>query len=528
MTALRTLALGALLLAGCSDGSGPSPETARTEAERDLARATRDLEQSRAANAALLDERNASRSRIETLTAAGSRLEQRNRELAARLARSDEAGRSLRRQRDEGLRRMAALDAEVRSLRANLARANGEIRRLRVQRPDDQRRLADAHLRGVAAGREFDRLRRHNAFLLRERGNLQAWLQEANAARRSQQDAMATLEQNVAREKAARTEADAANAGLRARLDGVEGLVSTLEANRDGLEQAIAREKSARTEADATIAGLRADLERAEGRVAALTSDRDSLQSRLADLKTRSAREAEARQKRATELEAALARADTKTDGAPGTGDAPSTKVDLETDLEAANERIARLESAKRYLVEKLEACTDAKQAQRAELDALEWMARVASQRMRSSGFLRVATETTGQEKAPRHEKELRESRERLKTLEAEQAALQKRLAETRTELEAARKQVETLTWANKKLVKELDAAYAGNKGGPWGALPEGYRGSYVVQKGQSLSEIAKAFYGDPGRWTDLVAANRDKIPDPNMVKAGTVILIPD
>jgi hypothetical protein len=77
---------------------------------------------------------------------------------------------------------------------------------------------------------------------------------------------------------------------------------------------------------------------------------------------------------------------------------------------------------------------------------------------------------------------------------------------------------VQTLTWANEVLVKELDAAYAAGDSGP---LPKGTRGMYVLRKGESLSRVAKAFYGDPERWKDIVAANKDKIPDPDMVKAG-------
>ena len=74
----------------------------------------------------------------------------------------------------------------------------------------------------------------------------------------------------------------------------------------------------------------------------------------------------------------------------------------------------------------------------------------------------------------------------------------------------------------------ELNAAYASGKAGKTPQLPEGMRGMYVIQKGQSLSEVAKAFYGDPGRWQDLVEANKEKILDPDMIEAGTVILIPD
>ena len=96
---------------------------------------------------------------------------------------------------------------------------------------------------------------------------------------------------------------------------------------------------------------------------------------------------------------------------------------------------------------------------------------------------------------------------------------------ELEAEYAAVKKQVETLTWANEVLVKELDAAYAAGDSGP---LPKGTRGMYVLRKGESLSRVAKAFYGDPERWKDIVAANKDKIPNPDMVKAGTVIVIPE
>ena len=40
--------------------------------------------------------------------------------------------------------------------------------------------------------------------------------------------------------------------------------------------------------------------------------------------------------------------------------------------------------------------------------------------------------------------------------------------------------------------------------------------------------DAAKAFYGDAERWKDIVAANEAKIPDPDRVAAGTIILIAD
>ncbi len=82
--------------------------------------------------------------------------------------------------------------------------------------------------------------------------------------------------------------------------------------------------------------------------------------------------------------------------------------------------------------------------------------------------------------------------------------------------------------WANEVLVKELEAAYRSRETGAPGLLPAGSRGIYVLREGESLSRVAKAFYGDAGRWRDLVEANKDKIPDPDMVKAGTIIVIPE
>ena len=44
---------------------------------------------------------------------------------------------------------------------------------------------------------------------------------------------------------------------------------------------------------------------------------------------------------------------------------------------------------------------------------------------------------------------------------------------------------------------------------------------TYVVQAGDSLSAIAKKFYGDANRWKEIWEANKDKIPDPNVISVG-------
>lgn len=51
---------------------------------------------------------------------------------------------------------------------------------------------------------------------------------------------------------------------------------------------------------------------------------------------------------------------------------------------------------------------------------------------------------------------------------------------------------------------------------------------SYTVKKGDSLSKIAKQFYGDAGKWKKIHAANADKIPNPDLIHPGLQLTIPE
>jgi nucleoid-associated protein YgaU len=51
---------------------------------------------------------------------------------------------------------------------------------------------------------------------------------------------------------------------------------------------------------------------------------------------------------------------------------------------------------------------------------------------------------------------------------------------------------------------------------------------NYIVKKGDNLSKIAKQFYGDPGKWKKIHAANADKIPNPDLIHPGLQLTIPD
>lgn len=51
---------------------------------------------------------------------------------------------------------------------------------------------------------------------------------------------------------------------------------------------------------------------------------------------------------------------------------------------------------------------------------------------------------------------------------------------------------------------------------------------TYIVKSGDSLSKIARQFYGDANKWKRIHAANKDKIPNPDLIHPGLQLTIPD
>ena len=51
---------------------------------------------------------------------------------------------------------------------------------------------------------------------------------------------------------------------------------------------------------------------------------------------------------------------------------------------------------------------------------------------------------------------------------------------------------------------------------------------THTVAKGDSLSKIAKQFYGDAKQWKKIFEANKDTIKNPDLIFPGQVIKIPD
>ena len=50
----------------------------------------------------------------------------------------------------------------------------------------------------------------------------------------------------------------------------------------------------------------------------------------------------------------------------------------------------------------------------------------------------------------------------------------------------------------------------------------------YSVQPGDSLSKIAKKFYGNANDWKRIFEANRDRVKNPDLIQPGWTLKIPE
>ncbi len=50
---------------------------------------------------------------------------------------------------------------------------------------------------------------------------------------------------------------------------------------------------------------------------------------------------------------------------------------------------------------------------------------------------------------------------------------------------------------------------------------------TYTVQSGDTLSKIARQFYGNPNDYMKIFNANRDQLQDPNKIQPGQQLVIP-
>ena len=89
--------------------------------------------------------------------------------------------------------------------------------------------------------------------------------------------------------------------------------------------------------------------------------------------------------------------------------------------------------------------------------------------------------------------------------------------------------------WEQIKLVdsnyqNDLMAGFSVDQSRAMAAAAGGGQGqgqTYTVKAGDNLSKISKEFYGDPNEYMEIFYANRDKLNDPDKIKVGQQLTIP-
>jgi nucleoid-associated protein YgaU len=77
-------------------------------------------------------------------------------------------------------------------------------------------------------------------------------------------------------------------------------------------------------------------------------------------------------------------------------------------------------------------------------------------------------------------------------------------------------------------LIADIQApAAAAAAAGAGGATSTPAARTYTVQPGDNLSKISKQFYGDANKYMKIFEANKDKLADPDKVRAGIELNIP-
>ena len=71
------------------------------------------------------------------------------------------------------------------------------------------------------------------------------------------------------------------------------------------------------------------------------------------------------------------------------------------------------------------------------------------------------------------------------------------------------------------------DVKSGGSSTAPLAEAPAEQVRTYTVVSGDSLSKIAQREYGDASKWKAIHQANRDRIPNPDLIHPGQVLTLP-
>jgi nucleoid-associated protein YgaU len=178
-------------------------------------------------------------------------------------------------------------------------------------------------------------------------------------------------------------------------------------------------------------------------------------------------------------------------------------------EAEARAAAARKREEAARVAAEKKAREADAKKkAAEAEAKRRKAETEAARRKAEAEAARRKAEEEAAKRKAEEEAAKRKAETEAVRRKAKEDAARRKAEAEARRKAEEA----------EAKAKEEAEARAAAAKA----------ERIYVVKKGDTLSHIALAMYGNAGRWREIFEANRDIIEKPNLIRPGWKLRIPD
>ncbi len=92
----------------------------------------------------------------------------------------------------------------------------------------------------------------------------------------------------------------------------------------------------------------------------------------------------------------------------------------------------------------------------------------------------------------------------------------------------AGTQELKNLVWGEIKKADPGSADLTCDIGIDPGLAPPPEPRTYTVVSGDTLSKVAKQFYGDANKYMRIFDANKDQLKDPNMIRVGQVLKIPD
>jgi nucleoid-associated protein YgaU len=87
--------------------------------------------------------------------------------------------------------------------------------------------------------------------------------------------------------------------------------------------------------------------------------------------------------------------------------------------------------------------------------------------------------------------------------------------------------QIKLVDPAYSDLIADIQAPAAAAAAAAAGGAPTSVARTYTVQPGDSLSKISHHFYGNANEYMKIFEANKDKLSDPDKIRAGMELTIP-